>query len=65
VNVERIRASSARDARERLTHPNDNRTAAQRSAHATMAAAKAVETQRLHKRERQRFAFGEFDRMAG
>ena len=51
---------------QRLTHPNDNRSAAERSAHATMAAAKAVATQHWRKMERRRFAFGDLadlDRM--
>ena len=62
VKVEAISAALSRDVQSRS--PTDDRTAAQRSAHATMAAAKAAETVRLHKMERQRFAFGHLD-MAG
>ena len=68
VRREAVAASSAKDVLQRLTHPNDNRSAAQRSAHATMAAAKAVATQHWRKMERRRFAFGDLadlDRMAG
>jgi hypothetical protein len=64
INPATISAAQAKDVLQRLTHPNDNRSGAQRSAHATMAAAKAVATQRLRKMERRRFAFGDLD-MAG
>ena len=65
LNPAAISAASARDVLRRMEHPNDDRSSFQRSAHATVAAAKAAETMRLHKRERQRFAFGDLDGMAG
>lgn len=44
LRPEQISAASAKDVRERLRHPNDNRSAAQRSEHATKAAARSMET---------------------
>jgi hypothetical protein len=57
VNLERIRASSAKDVHER---GQDDRPSWERSRHGTMAAAKAAVT------KRQAFStLAEFDRMAG
>lgn len=54
VRPELISAANARDVLRRLEHPNDDRSAAERSRHATAAAAKAQQTLWGHASQRRK-----------
>ena len=65
LNPAAISAASAKDVRQRLTHPNDDRSAEFRSRVASMGAQAGVASARLRRTGIGQSATREFDRMAG
>jgi DNA-binding Lrp family transcriptional regulator len=65
LGPEQISAASAKDVRQRLTHPNDDRSAEFRSKVASMGAQAGVASARLRRTGIGQSATREFDRMAG
>jgi hypothetical protein len=63
VRSEMVSAANARDVRRRMEHRNDDRSAAERSRHGSMAAAKALAT--ANRQQPFIDTFTEIDRMAG